>query len=97
MAYKIKWSFKAVAHLEQICNFIAHDSEFYAALFAKRIIRIVKSIPRFPKAGRKVPEYNNENLREKIYKNYRIVYRIKKEAIEIAAICHGSKPLANLF
>ena len=59
MAHKIKWSVKAASQLEQICNFIGSDSEFYAALFAKRIISIVKAIPRFPKAGRKVPEYNN--------------------------------------
>ncbi len=37
------------------------------------------------------------NLREKIYKNYRIVYRIKGELIEIVAICHGAKPLDDIL
>jgi plasmid stabilization system protein ParE len=62
-------------------------------LFAKRIAALVKTIPRFPKAGRIVPEYGDENLREKIYENYRIVYRITPGWIEIAAVCHGARPL----
>ncbi|MEW5816622.1 MAG: type II toxin-antitoxin system RelE/ParE family toxin, partial [Spirochaetota bacterium] len=44
-----------------------------------------------------VPEYNDENLREKIYENYRIVYRIKDEIIEIVAICHGARQLENIL
>jgi hypothetical protein len=65
--------------------------------FAKRVIKIIKSIPGSPRLGRIVPEYNDDNLRERIYGNYRIIYRIKPETIEIAAICHGSRLLENVF
>lgn len=95
MAYKIIWSPRAASNLEDICEYIARDSKYYAALFAKRIIAIVKNIPEFPKSGRIVPEYNNENLREKIYKNYRIIYRVKRDLFEIVAICHSAKSLDN--
>jgi toxin ParE1/3/4 len=95
MAYRVKWSPKAASHLEGICDYIAKDSQYYAVLFAKKVVAIVKSLPQFPKAGRIVPEYNDENLREKIYGNYRIVYRIKEEVIEIVVICHGSRLLGN--
>ena len=44
-----------------------------------------------------MPEYGDEKLREKIYENYRIVYRIKGELIEIVAICHGAKLLDNIL
>ena len=97
MAYSIKWSPRAASHLEGICDYIANDSKYYSALFAKKIIAIVKSISQFQKAGRIVPEYNDENLREKIYENYRIVYRIREEVIEIVAICHGARHLENLL
>ena len=97
MAQGIKWSPRAVSHLEGICDYIAKDSKYYAALFAKKIIAIVKSIPQFPRSGRVVPEYNDENLREKLYENYRIVYRIKEDVIEIVAICHGSRLLENIL
>lgn len=96
MAYKIKWSPRAFFNLEEICDYITKDSEHYASLFAKRIISIVKGIPQFPKAGRVVPEYRDENLREKIYQNYRIVYRLKDGVVEIVSICHGAKPLEDI-
>ena len=97
MAQKIRWSPRAASNFEDICNYIARDSELYASIFAKRIIAIIKDIPRFKRAGRIVPEYGEENLREKIYENYRIVYRIKGEIIEIVAICHGAKPLGEIL
>lgn len=97
MAYKIKWSPRAASNLEEICSYIARDSEYYASLFAKKIFLIIKDIPQFPKSGRVVPEYSNENLREKIYQNYRIVYRLKENLIEIVAICHGAKPLEDIL
>jgi len=96
MAYKIRWSPRAASTLEEICSYIARDSEYYAALFARRVITIIESLPRFPRAGRIVPEYKDENLREKIYENYRIVYRLKGEFIEIVAICHSARPLENI-
>lgn len=87
----------SVSHLEDICDYIARDSELYACLFAQKVNSIVKSMPDFPRAGRVVPEYGDENLREKIYKNYRIVYRLKGDFIEIAAICHCARPLDTVL
>jgi len=82
--------------LEEICNFISQDSPHYSAVFAKRIFSIIQGIPDFPYAGRMVPEYGIGNLREKLYQDYRIVYRIKKDAIEIAAITHGARILKDI-
>ena len=97
MAQKIRWSPRAASNFEEICNYIAKDSEVYAIIFAKKVYGIIKSIPQFPKAGRIVPEYGDENIREKIYENYRIVYRIKGDFIEIVTICHGAKQLENII
>lgn len=96
MAFKIRWSPRAASNFEDVCNYIANDSEYYATLFAKKVNAIIKAIPQFPKAGRIVPEYGDENLREKIYENYRIVYRLKGEHVEIVSICHGARPLENI-
>lgn len=97
MAKEIRWSPRAAESFEEICNYIAKDSEHYAVIFAKRIDAVIKNIPDFPKLGRIVPEYQNENLREKIYQNYRIVYRIKKEVIEIVAITQGARILKDII
>lgn len=96
MAFPIRWSPRAASNLEDICNYIARDSPHYAALFAQRVFDIVTRIPDFPQAGRIVPEYGNESLREKIYRNYRIVYRTSKNLIEIVAVCQAARPLDDL-
>ena len=93
---KLIWSPTAASNLEEICNYIEKDSEHYAILFAQNIIALIENIPDFPNAGRIVPEYNLDNLREKIFHSYRIVYRIKPEIIEIVAIVHGARLLHNI-
>ncbi len=93
---RIRWAPGAIADLEDVCEFISRDSEYYAALFAKRIIAIVESIPDFPLAGRALSEYEDKNIRERIFKNYRIVYRLKGGYVEIAAICNSAKPLKDI-
>jgi len=96
MVKKIIWSPKAADNLEEICNFIGEDSDYYARVFAQRIIYEIEKIPDFPNAGRIVPEYQQKNLREKIFQSYRIVYRIKPDAIEIVAIVHGARLLHDI-
>lgn len=93
MAHKIIWSPRSVANLEDIFNYIAKDSTQYATFFANKIFGIVANLPQFPLSGRIVPEYRDENLREKIYENYRIVYRLKSDFIEIVTICHSAQIL----
>ena len=97
MDFSIRWAPRAAFHLEQICEYISRDSETYARIFAKKVLFIVESIASFPKAGRVVPEYNDPNLREQIYGNYRIVYRLKDGVVEIAAICHGTQLLERIL
>jgi len=93
MAYKIRWSPRATSNLEEICDYIGKDSVYYAGIFAKEVNAIIKTIPQFPEAGRIVPEYGDKNLRERIYGNYRIVYRLKRDIVEIVIISHGARLL----
>jgi len=43
-----------------------------------------------------VPEYQKEDLHEHIFQNYRIIYRIKPEVIEIVAVVHSARLLPEL-
>jgi len=61
MAKKIIWSPKAAENLEEICDYIGEDSEFYARIFAQQIIDEIEKIPDFPKVGRIVPEYQQKD------------------------------------
>ena len=93
---KVIWTAKAVSHLESIYNYIAHDSHVYASRFIKALISQTKIIETFPISGRIVPEFSDKFIREIIYNNYRIVYRIKDSSNpEILAVMHGSQLIEN--
>ena len=43
--------------------------------------------------GRKVPEYNLNELRELIYKSYRIIYEVQGNRVFIRRIWHSARLL----
>ncbi len=90
---EIKWTDNALQEFDNIANFISKDSPKYAQILVKQIYEMISHLEQFPKFGRKVPEYNDPNLREILYKNYRIIYLIKQKHIEIISIIHGSRLL----
>ncbi len=95
---KVIWTDKAVSHLRSIHEYIAHDSHIYASRFIKVLIAQTKIIESFPNSGRIVPEFGDENIRELIYNNYRIVYRIQEiSKPEILAVMHGSQLIETSF
>jgi len=85
----------AVEDLSNIAEYIAHDSEYYAKDFIKRIIDRVENLPANPLIGRVVPELGVKELREIIYHNYRIVYRVTRDELIILIISHGSYDLTG--
>jgi toxin ParE1/3/4 len=93
MAYQVEWSPRAIEDVEAIALYIAGDSTAYAASVVKKILDITRNLARFPLAGRVVPEFDDENIREKFVYSYRIIYRVEGEAITIAAVIHGKRLL----
>ncbi len=86
----VKWTKNALEELDDMGAYISRDSPKYANILIKQIFEMVSHLEQFPKIGRKVPEYNDPNLREILYKSYRIVYLIKKEHLEVISVIHGS-------
>ena len=91
MARRVAWSSRALADLEAIAEHIATDSTAYAKAVVKRITDQTRSLSRFPRLGRKVPEFDDESIRELLAYSYRVVYRIDSEGVTIAAIVHGKR------
>ena len=90
---EIRWTLQAADDLEAIAKFISADSPQYAKLFAIDVIKAIERLGSFPRSGRIVPELGNSAIREIILGNYRIVYRIKKDVVEILAVYHGARLL----
>ena len=95
MAYRVEWSSRAIKDLEAIAEYIALDSTAYAAAVVTTILKTTRTFSRFPLAGRIVPEFSDENIREWFVYSYRVIYRIESDVVIIATIIHG-KRLLNL-
>ena len=93
MVHRIAWSQRALQDLETIASYIAQDSPAYAATVVKTIVNQVKTLANFPRAGRKVPEFDDESIREVFAYSYRIIYRLQQDEILIAAVIHGKRIL----
>ena len=92
---KILWTEPAIEDLRNLHSYIAKDSNEYASSFVEKIILSVDKLADFPKIGRVVPEADQEMIRELLYHNYRIIYRIKNELIEILTVVHGRRDLGS--
>ncbi len=88
---RINWSDQALDDLDAICDFIARDAPHYAQVFANRVFESVERLELFPKSGRTVPELQLETIREIIFGNYRIVYRLRKEEVEVLTVFHAAR------
>lgn len=93
---KLEWTEPSLLDLENIRDYIAKDSEFYAARFIARIIDAAETLQNQPRIGRAVPEAEDETIRELIFQNYRIIYRVERERILILTVIHGGRDLSRI-
>ena len=90
---KIVWTHEALNQLAEIEGYISKDSLKRAVLFVDQLVEHAESLPDNPGMGRMVPEIGNPNIRELIFKKYRIVYRLKNDCIEILTVFEGHRLL----
>jgi plasmid stabilization system protein ParE len=94
---KLTWTDTGINSFTDIIEHIALDSIFYASNFGGKILKLIEKLEYFPDIGRIVPEYNILSLRELIYQNYRIIYKINNHSIYIIYIGHNAKLLPPLI
>ena len=87
---KVHWTDTAEGHLDAIHAYIAQDSPEYARRMVDRLTRRSQQIAEFPFSGRRVPEYDVDQIREVIEGSFRIIYDIKADQIDVLAVIHGA-------
>ena len=90
----IIWSQEARDNLVEIEDFIARDSLERAIRFVDALIDHAESVfADNPRGGRIVPEIGSPDIRELIYRGYRIVYRLNGNTIQILTVIDGHRLL----
>ena len=90
---KIIWSPLAIDRASEIAEYIAIDKPSAADKWINTVFSKAKQLESSPKSGRVVPEIGNDQFRELIYGNYRIIYRLEKKQVSILTIRHGNQIL----
>ena len=93
MANRVIWSPRALDDVDSIASYISRDSTVHASAVVTKIIRVTRTLRRFPFAGRVVPEFEDESLRERFVYSYRIIYRVQGQTVTGAAVIHGKRML----
>lgn len=82
----VSWTERSRRDLALIHDFIARDSVSTATRYIEKIVRTVSILESSPRAGRIVPELNQDLIRELVLENYRLVYAIHKDQIYILTV-----------
>ncbi len=97
MARIVKWTESAINDLEEIAEFIARDSAFYAKTVVSKARKVAKSLRSNAECGRVVPECDSPDIRELFLWRYRLIYQITSDHVYILAFIHGARDLESLW
>jgi toxin ParE1/3/4 len=90
---KILWSPLAVDRVSEIAEYIAQDNPVAAETWTNAVFKKVEQLKAFPESGRVLPETDNKTIRELIYGNYRVIYRLEERRISALTVRHGKQIL----
>lgn len=87
----IIWTATAYRDLQNIVDFIAEDSMYYALAFYENVMEKAKKLTEFPHRGCIVPEMDDPGVREVFIHRYRLIYQILNDRV----IIHGGRNLTK--
>ena len=91
MAREVVWTDPAWEDLAAAAEYIARDSEAYAAAFVQEMKDAATSLSEIAERGQIVPEFRDPSIRELLVRPYRLVYHLNARRVTILAIIHGAR------
>jgi toxin ParE1/3/4 len=94
----VLWTPGARDDLQGVYDYTARDSLHYAGVVVDRIIEAMGRIQDYPESGRVVPELQRLDVREVIWRSYRIVYRLTSDHAQahVLTVFRSERLVANL-
>jgi toxin ParE1/3/4 len=93
MDFKVFVSSEALRDLERIVAYIALDDVGAGERMGNQLLDAALSLTTLPLRGRVVPEFRRPQLREIVFRSYRIIYRVSSvdNSVEIVRFWHGAR------
>ena len=96
----VLWIKVAINDLNEIIEYIAHDSVKAAIEKLEQIEEIANSLKTYPNRGRVIPELMKNNIikyRELIINPWRIFYNIEKGKVYVHAVIDGRRNIEDIL
>lgn len=93
MDFKVSVSPETLSDLERIVAYIAPHDPGAAERLGNHLLDAALSLSTLPERGRVVPEFHQAELREVIFRSYRIIYRVNMAGgrVEIVRFWHAAR------
>jgi addiction module RelE/StbE family toxin len=88
---KLFWTETARYDLLTIRRYIAADNPTAAKRWVERLRERARNALHEPLAGRKVPEFSRDDIRELIEGKYRIVYQVLTDRLVVLTVFEGHR------
>jgi toxin ParE1/3/4 len=88
---KLFWTETARHDLLTIRRYIAADNPTAAKRWVERLRERARNALHAPLAGRKVPEFSRDDIRELIEGKYRIVYQVLTDRLVVLTVFEGHR------
>lgn len=93
---QINWTIQAKDDLKNIADYISKDSVKYAKIHVLKIRKLTEVLKTHKQIGKVVREFDEPNIRELVFRNYRIIYKIVSEnRVDIITIHHSARDLSK--
>ncbi len=86
---------RVLTRVEECTDYIALDHIPTALKWAEGVFDHCRKLSDQPKSGRIVPEFSRPEIRELVHGNYRLVYELKINQIDILTIWHTRQRLSD--
>lgn len=93
---EVRWTLSAAEDVRQLEEWISRDSPLNAVHFTDRLVGSTEKLAGLPLLGRIVPEFNEDRLRELIFRGYRIVYLVDGSVVTVLRVVHGARDMRRL-
>ncbi|TVR32494.1 MAG: type II toxin-antitoxin system RelE/ParE family toxin [Balneolaceae bacterium] len=85
---EVIFSDRFLDRIEECTDYIALDHVPTALKWARDVFEQCQKLSKQPESGRMVPEFRRPEIREIIHGNYRLVYELKTNQIDMLTIWH---------
>lgn len=91
----VVWLEAALDDLDAIADYISQDSPAFASVVVQKALSAARDLCGSARVGRRVPEWDDDTLRQRLVYSYRLIYRIEPEKVVVLAVIHGARLLPD--